>query len=391
MMSLDSALELLETRVQPLAAVDLPLDQAVGHVVAEIPHSDVDLPPAHVSAMDGYAVRCSDLAEGRRFEVAFEVVAGSVGGELPLRCAARIFTGAVLPHGADTVVPQEQAVVTDSGEVELDADTEPRHVRLRGEVLHVGGPLARIGDVVTPQLVGVMAAGGAATVRVVRRPTVAALVTGSEVVPHHAKPGPGQIRNSNGPMMSALIGQSGLEPPPVAVVSDDEGSLRRSIETALRKADVVVTSGGVSVGDYDLVPQVVRELGGEVVIHRVAVMPGKPVLVARFNDRWLVGLPGNPVSVLASWRMFARPLIRTLAGASGEFREIPVEAVLQDEVENRGDRTHLRPAVLCGANVRILPWKGSHDIVTASRANALARIAPGTSWAPGESLPCYRL
>jgi molybdopterin molybdotransferase len=391
MMSLDQALETLATRVRPLTSVELPLEQAVGHVVAETPYSDVDLPPAHVSAMDGYAARCSDLADGRRFEVAFEVVAGAVGGELPPGCVARIFTGAVLPQGADTVVPQEQAIVTGSGEVELDAGTEPSHVRVRGEVLRTGEPLARIGDIVTPQLVGLLASGGASRVRVVRRPIVAALVTGSEVVPHHAVPEPGQIRNSNGPMLSALMSQAGLGPLPVAVVSDDESALRGSIESAVREADVVMTSGGVSVGDYDFVPRVVRQLGGEVVIHRVAVKPGKPVLVAQLGGHWLVGLPGNPVSVLASWRMFARPLIRTLAGQSGEFREIPTSAVLQDEVENRSGRTHLRPAVLSEATVRILPWKGSHDIVTASRANAMARIEPGTSRAPGESIPCYRL
>jgi molybdopterin molybdotransferase len=125
-------------------------------------------------------------------------------------------------------------------------------------------------------------------------------------------------------------------------------------------------------------------------------MPGKPVLVARIGGSWLVGLPGNPVSVLASWRMFARPLIRTLAGHRGELTETPESAVLADDVANTSDRTQLRPAVLAAADgsaavVRVLPWKGSHDMVAAARANALARIEAGSSWKQGESVPCYRL
>lgn len=391
MISLDQARQLLARRVQALAAVELPLERSLGHVIADAPHSDVDIPPGHVSAMDGYAVRCADLSGRRRFKVAFEVVAGSEGRALPPGSAARIFTGAVLPDGADTVVPQEQAAVVVDGEVELDAPAERRHVRRRGEVVRTGDALARAGDLVTPSLIGLLAAGGASRLQVIRRPTIAVLVTGSEVVSHLDKPGPAQIRNSNGPMLTALAAEAGLDPLPAIVVGDDVSPLREAIANALEQADVVVTSGGVSVGDYDFVPQVVRDLAGEVVIHRVAVKPGKPVLVARIGERWLVGLPGNPVSVLVSWRMFALPLIRTVAGRNGEFDEVPVFAALEAAVENRGGRTDLRPASLTGSTVRVLSWKGSHDIAIAARADALVRIEPGRSVAAGETVPCYRL
>jgi molybdopterin molybdotransferase len=396
MISLDEARNLLALRVEPLGAVELPLEQAVGHVLARPPHADVDAPPGDVSAMDGYAVRAADLAERHRFKVVFEVVAGELGAALPARSAARIFTGAVLPEGADTVVPQEQAVVVGEDEVELDAPARQQHVRSKGEVFRSGQRLAAAGDRVTPPLVGLLAAGGASQVWVVRRPVVAGLVTGSEVVPHDEKPGAGRIRNSNGPMMASLVREARFDPLPVVVVPDREDLLHDAISSALERADVILTSGGVSVGDYDLVPAVVRRLGGDVALHRVAVMPGKPVLVARIGSGWLVGLPGNPVSVLASWRMFARPLIRTLAGHRGEFAETPDQAVLEHDLANVGDRTQLRPAVLTAAGrggsvVRVLPWKGSHDIVAAARANALARIEAGSSHVRGDSVGCYRL
>lgn len=396
MISLDDARSLLAAQAGPLDAVEVPLEQALGSILARAPAADIDAPPGDVSAMDGYAVRASDLGAGRRFRVAFEVVAGELGTALPPRSAARIFTGAVLPVGADTVVPQEQATLVGDCEVELDAPARPQHVRGRGEVFGVGRPLAEAGDPVTPQRLGLLAAGGASRVWVVRRPVVAVLVTGSEVVPYDEQPGAGKIRNSNGPMMASLVRAEGLGQPAVVVVPDRREPLRQAIASALERADVVLTSGGVSVGDYDLVPDVVQELGGEVTFHRVAVMPGKPVLVARIAGSWLVGLPGNPVSVLASWRMFARPLIRTLAGRRGELTEAPESAVLTADVANTSDRTQLRPAVLSasaggGAVVDVLPWKGSHDIAAAARANALARIEAGSARQQGESVPCYRL
>lgn len=396
MISLDDARSLVAAQAEPLEMLERPLEQALGHILARPPHADVDAPPGDVSAMDGYAVRVADLGAGRRFRVELEVVAGDLGAELPPRSAARIFTGAVLPEGADTVVPQEQAVIVGDREVELDASTRPRHVRGRGEVFEAGQLLAEAGDPVTPQLVGLLAAGGASRVWVIRSPVVAGLVTGSEVVPHDETPQAGKIRNSNGPMMSSLVRAEGLDQPSVVVVPDRKDPLRRALASALERADVVLTSGGVSVGDYDLVPEVVMELGGEVVFHRVAVMPGKPVLVARIGVSWLVGLPGNPVSVLVAWRMFARPLIRTLAGRRGEFVEIPESAVLTDGVANTSDRTQLRPAVLAaaaasGAVVRVVPWKGSHDIVAAARANALVRIEASSLLEAGQSVPCYRL
>jgi molybdopterin molybdotransferase len=395
MISFDEARAMLARLVQPLDPVEVSLADALGCRVAEPPRSDVDAPPGDVSAMDGYAMRHSDLAKGAPLPVAFEVRAGSVAGRLGEGHAARIFTGAVLPEGADTVVPQEQAEEVHEGAVALAVLDLGSHVRTQGEVMAVGDAVAEPGDVVTPQRVALLAAAGAHRLRVIPRPRVSVVVTGTELVSVTLVPGPGQIRNSNGPMLDAAVRAAGFEPPIQLAAADTSGELRASLETAFGGSDLVLTSGGVSVGDYDLVPDVVRELGGEIVFHRIAVKPGKPVLAARLGQRWLIGLPGNPVSVLAGWRVFALPVAAALAGDPSLFDERPVQARLVEPVTVSGGRAELRPAVLdrdaAGATVRVLEWKGSHDLVTAARANALARFEPRSSHKEGDTVPCYPL
>lgn len=395
MITLDEARGLLAAQVTFLEPVVLPLGEALGCRIAVPPRSDVDLPPGHVSAMDGYAVRHADVAAGGAMPIAFEVQAGALAGQLPVGQAARIFTGAVLPDGADTVVPQEQATVADSGVVSLEPLSVGSHVRPRGEVFTSGTALAEIGELVTPQLLALLAAAGADSVTVVPRPKVSVVVTGGEVVPVSEVPGPGQIRNSNGPMLDALVRAAGLPAPTVSSAVDTTDDLRSALSSSMIGADLVLTSGGVSVGDYDLVPEVVRSLGGEVVFHRVAVKPGKPLLAARFDTCWLLGLPGNPVSVLAGWRLFGWPLAAALSGDGAAFEEQPMLVPLEEAVTNRGGRIELRPAVLSGGDdgftVRVVPWRGSHDLVAAAAANALARIEVGASCEAGDAVQCYPL
>jgi molybdopterin molybdotransferase len=389
----DEARALIAARVTSLDPVEVPLGEALGCRISEPPRSDVDSPPDHVSAMDGYAVRHADVARGDALPVAFEVQAGTVAGPLPAGQAARIFTGAVLPEGADTVVPQEQAVVGEPGVVRLEPLEIGAHVRRRGEVLAVGAPLAEAGEIVTPHLVALLAAAGADRVTVVPRPRVSVVVTGTEVVPASEVPGPGQIRNSNGPMLEALVRVAGMRTPQLASAADTTDDLSRTLSSSIIDSDLVLTSGGVSVGDYDLVPDVARSLGGEVLFHRVAVKPGKPLLAVKFDGCWMLGLPGNPVSVLAGWRFFGWPLTAALSGDKEAFDEQPMLAQLEEAVANRGNRVELRPAVLGGGqgdlSVRVVPWRGSHDLVAAAAANAFARLDVGAEYGAGDQIPCY--
>ncbi len=383
---------MLADLASPLQPVEMDLGAAFGHLLAAAPCSDVAAPPDNVSAMDGYAVRRDDLGHGKPLAIAFEITAGTVPQDLPEGVAARIFTGAVLPAGADTVVQQELAVVGEDGRVMFEEVARGAHVRYRGEVMDEGQELARVGDQLTPQLIAALAAGGAHRVTVHPRPRVAVVITGSELVPASVVPGPGQIRNSNGPLLNALVRSAGCLPPLELGAQDVEGQLAKTIRRALDEADLVLTSGGVSVGDYDFVPEVVRSLGGEIVFHKVAVKPGKPILAARVQQRWVLGLPGNPVSVLAGWRVFGLPLVLALSGARDAFDEPPCRADLEEAVVVRGGRVEFRPAVLKhDGTVHIVPWKGSHDLVAAARANALARLEPRTRYSSGDQVSCYPL
>ncbi len=395
MRTLDFARELLAKRVDPLPGVELKLADAVGHRLAQSPRADIDLPAADVSTMDGYAACAEDLTSGLALPVAFEVPAGQAPPSLPRGSVARVFTGTVIPARADVVVPQEQAEPQSNGTVRLASLEEEDFIRRKGELCCAATPLAEPGDLITPQLVALLGVAGASTVRVTPRPRVAVLSTGSELVPIAERPGPGEVRDSNGAMLVALANTAGFEVTLIARVADETRALHDAFEQALAKADLIVTSGGVSVGDYDLVPNVLDNLGAETVFHRLAIKPGKPLLTARLGGAWVVGLPGNPVSALVGWRMFARPLGEMLAGNARAFAETPEPAVLTKPTRNPGDRTILAPAWFRRAHpapeVTILPWKGSHDVVTVARANALAIGDVGAELAAGDVVHCYQL
>lgn len=394
MIGLDEAQALLARAVAPLPAVTVPVDDALGcrlagEVVARLP-----LPSTDVAAMDGYAARRDDLPGAGTLPVAFTVAAGDHAEPLPSGAAARIYTGAMLPPGADVVVPQENAGVVADG-VRLPVPGAWSHVRRQGELVSAGAPIGQPGDRVTPARLGLLAAAAVDEVAVVRRPRVAVIATGSELVPAGAAPRPGQLRDSNGSMLAALARAAGLPLAARRRADDQLPALREALSTAADGSDLILTSGGVSVGDLDLVPQAIRELGGETLFHGVAIRPGKPTLAARLGQAWLVGLPGNPLSCLIGWRLFALPLAQALAADPHAFEEVPLSAALLEPLANPGDRLLLRPAGLApdGAawSLQPLPWKGSHDVVAAGACNAIARVEPGRECAAGELVGCYRL
>jgi len=373
----------------------LPVEQASGLYLAEAPVSDIPLPHFDSSTMDGYAVRAADLEGGEALPCRIEIPAGHTPPPLPQGEAARIFTGAVVPDGADTVVQQELATVDSSGSVTLEPLPQGKNIRYRGELLQAGDPLGVAGEQITPWMIARLVAGGAARLGVYPRPKVSVILTGSELLGADELPAEGHIRDSNGPMLSALVQQAGGEYLGRTTEPDDLDSLTSAFEDATNNSDVIVTSGGVSVGDYDFVPAAVEALGGEILFHRLAMKPGKPILVARIGQTWLVGLPGNPVSVLCGWRFFARPLLQTLMGDSAAFSDQPVRATMSTPSSNRGDRTLFVPSIISynsgDATVEQLPWKGSHDIVNTTSANAFLRIEANTDLKIGDGVDVYPL
>jgi len=375
-----------------LAPVELPLEQALGLRVADSVRSDADLPVNDVSAMDGYAVRTSDL-NGDALPVAFEIAAGDPPNPLDPGYAARIFTGAAVPPGADTIVQQEKAEQREDGTVRLDNEPEGKHIRRRGEVMAHGQVIAAARTVVTPPLLAAFASGGAATLKVTPKPRIAMVLTGSELVPVEQTPQPGQTRDSNGPMLQALARNGGFPITRIHRAVDRLDALVQDIQNASEEADVVLTTGGVSVGDYDLVPQALKKLDAEVLFHRVAMKPGKPILVARVKGTWIVGLPGNSVSALVGWRLFAWPLLQALSGAPDTFATDHLRVPLAAPTAHRGDRPLYLPAWLKmgddGLTVERIPWKGSHDIISAAAANALLYLEIGAKHNRGETVEVY--
>lgn len=395
MLTIDEARSLLAARVEPLDPVEVTLSAALGCRLAAPAVADLDLPFADISAMDGYAGRATDLEGGAPLPVAFEIPAGVVPRPLPPGSVARIFTGAALPAGADTIVQQELAERRADGRVRLARRPRGTHVRRRGEVFEAGSTLLPAGAEITPTTVALLAAGTAHRLRVFRLPRLAVVSTGSELAPPGQRPEDGQIRDANAPLLDALCRRLGLLSPTQRHTGDSVNAVEAALAEAIAEADVVVSTGGVSVGDHDLVPDAVTSLGGDIVFHRVAQKPGKPLLAARFPTGWFVGLPGNPLAVLVGWRLYLQPLLRALGGDTAAFEELPLAAALTSGAANHEDRAHLRPAELRsvsgGLQVTVRPWRGSHDLVAGAGANALVRLEPGAELAAGSRVACYAL
>jgi molybdopterin molybdotransferase len=373
--AIDEALALVLARARPLAAEDVPVARAAGRVVAEPAVAVTDLPPFDSSAMDGYAVRAEDTPG------ALTVVGHSAAGKPEARTlgageAIAISTGAVVPAGADAVVPVERT----SGNVEVEGVGAGDNVRPRGGDTRAGDVVVERGDVLRPAQLGALAAAGVATVRCVRRPRVTVLATGSELRAPGEPLAPGEIYESNTVLLAAQLESAGAVVTVHDSVSDDEGATRAALERAL-ESDVLVTSGGVSVGPHDLVRGVLAELGAAEIFWRVAVKPGKPIAFAVRGETLVFGLPGNPVSSLVGFELFVRPALLALQGA----RE-PGPAYLPGRLgmtvrrnEHRDELVRARTRIEDGAVV-LDPLAGqeSHMIVRSAAASALVLVPRGT-------------
>jgi len=361
--------------------------ELLGQVLAENVASDLDMPPFDKSLMDGFAVRSADLPQGK---ATLSIIEEVTAGQTPQRAlqtmqATRIMTGAPIPVGADAVVMIERTRLTADGRVEVE-DKPPRpgqNIMTRGREMRRGETVLESGCVLRPQEFGILASVGKTSVAVIPRPTVAILTTGNEVVDASRQPGPGQIRNGNGPMLHAQVARAGGIPRSLGIAPDVAPKLRSMIEEGLQ-SNILVLSGGVSAGKLDLVPGVLEELGVQAHFHKVALKPGKPILFGTWGTGTLVfGLPGNPVSALVGFELFVRPAIRRLAGHEkvGPFF---VEATLEEPFTYKTDRPTYYPAALDAESrrVRPVPWFGSPDLRALSRANAFLVIAAGEHQLP---------
>lgn len=407
-LSVEEARELVFRRVRRLGAERVALLDALGRVLAEDIVSDIDVAPFDNSAMDGYAVRAADLAGASELSpITLRVVERIAAGDFPAVAvrpgeASRIMTGAPMPEGADAVVMVEYTEGRDAGGgaggtvVVMREVREGENVRRKAEEVAAGDVVLEAGEVVGPAAVGLLASTGHAEVAVYRRPRVAVLSTGSELVEVAETPGPGKIRNSNSYSLAAQVAAAGGVPVRYPVVPDDPGATRSAFERAAAETDFIVTSGGVSVGDFDYVKPVLEELG-ELEFCKVAMRPGNPQTLGSIAGVPFFGLPGNPTSTFVGFEVFVRPALRSMQGFA-ELDRPRTTARLAHDVRKKQDRRYYLRARLervengDGYEVALSGSQSSALLTAAHRGNCLMVLPEGEgSFAAGTEVECVRL
>jgi molybdopterin molybdotransferase len=339
-LSVEEALERILDAVPVLGTETVDLLDAAGGVLAETVLADRDIPPTANSAMDGYAVRSSDLKSKRRLEIVGQVRAGGQAETaVQSGTVVRIMTGAPMPPGADTVVQFEDTKVAGNKLTIEEVPPAGANVRAAGEDVRAGQVVLQPGTVLRPQEIGMLAAVGRTQATVVRRPRVAITATGDEVVPPDRVPGPTQIRDANSYTVAAQVESYGASVLLLGVAPDRENLLRRAIRRAVaRRADFIITSGGVSVGDFDLVKQVLQA-EGEMHFWSINMKPGRPLAFGVVGNVPLLGLPGNPVSAMITTELFGRPALLKMSGFTDLSRTV-IRARLTDRIAHKDGRRH---------------------------------------------------
>lgn len=365
----------------------IPLAEAHGRILASDALADRQYPPVARSIRDGYAVRAQDLPG------TLTVIGEVRAGETPRQAvgpgqAIEIMTGAPLPEGADAVVMVEHTQRR-GDRVQIDREQKPGDfVNPAGSEATHGGVVVRSGDLLTFPRIAMLATVGLTEVSVFRKPAVAILSTGDEVIDIAAEPRPFQVRNSNAWSLTAQVSRAGGDPRILPVARDEYTHTRELIEQGLTH-DLLLLSGGVSAGKYDIVERVLADLGAEFYFTRVLIQPGQPLVFGRARDRFFFGLPGNPASTMVTFEIFGRAALELLAGRRAATLPLTY-ARLAADFRHKTGLTRFLPAQLedDGLVVRHIPWQGSSDVPSLSRANAfLVADAGQESWKAGEMIP----
>jgi len=395
MISVAEAIQIVRQQTHTLPTDQVSLPHALGRVLAQDIVADSDLPPFDRSQMDGYAVRAVDAqAAPVRLRIVGESAAGrGWHNQLEEGQAVRIMTGAPVPEGADSVQQVELAhELKDGTVVELLENVEAgKSIVRRGAEIQAGETVLTAGTMINAAMMAVLAAFGYANVNVFRRPRVAVLATGTELVSVDQKPGQDQIRDSNNYSIAAYAELAGGVVERQPLTGDETSLLKNQIAKAAESCDLIVTSGGVSVGVYDLTKAALRELDAELFFERVALRPGKPTVFARLpNGTLAFGLPGNPVSVAVTFNLFARTSLLAMQGATEPALKRET-AVLARKVKGNADRESYLPVQLTtnddGELIAFpLKWGGSSDFVAFALTTALAIVPAGTKAVEAGSL-----
>ena len=372
----EEALKIISTTAVSLSTERTTLMQSLHRVLAENVIQDTDMPPFDKSAMDGYACRKEDLAH--ELEIVEEIPAGKVPQKhIGARQCAKIMTGAMVPQGADVVVMKEHVEITSSGRIRCNMESQQANICYRGEDAHAGKVVLEEGQRLQAAHLAIMAASGYTDPLVYRLPGVAVISTGNELVEPGEVPGTGKIRNSNGYQLAAQVMQHGLPARYLGIVPDDARLLFDTLSAALDQFDLILISGGVSVGDYDYVPEVLTRLGVEILFHGMQVKPGKHMLTGRKGNCFIVGLPGNPVSSFVQFEVLVKPLLSCMMGMKWQ----PVSLYLPIEnkyTRKKSDTLFLVPVTFSEAGTVIaLEYHGSAHINAYATAQGIMTVPVG--------------
>lgn len=391
MLNADQALKLILAGARPLTEIEqIDTDQACGRILAERQISEINVPPLDNSAMDGYAIRIADLADGTQaLRVAQRIPAGSVGMLLETGSAARIFTGAPVPPGCDAVVMQENCTAQGNKVVVNKIPQKGENIRRAGEDISVGNETLPAGIKLRPQELGLAASVGIARLPVFRKLKVAAFFTGDEIVMPGKPLEPGQIYNSNRYVLAGLLQALDCETIDLGIVPDNFDATVRVLEQAAACADLVLTCGGVSVGEEDHVKAAVEAVG-QLNLWKIAIKPGKPLAFGQVHDVPFVGLPGNPVSAFVTFCLFVRPFILRSQGAADiSARAFHVTADF-DWLKPDSRREYLRARLATDASgmpvAQLYKNQGSGVLTSAVWADGLVEVTEGTTVHRGEKV-----
>ena len=389
MISISEALKIIERETFTLAAETIDLKESVGRVLAQAVTADMDLPPFNRSQMDGFAVKSKDTKDApAKLKIIGESIAGKgFDGKIKSGETVRIMTGARLPDGADAVQKVE-VTKEEKGFVQiLEPAKSGQNINLFASEIRVGAKIFDDGEIITEQMIAAIASFGYAKIKVYKKPNIAILSTGSEIIEISQKPQRDQIRNSNSIMLKVFADRCG-DAEILPLVRDDVESLRSAIGNALENFDVLITTGGVSVGDYDYTKPVLKDLGAEVFFEKVSLKPGKPTVFAKRNNCLIFGLPGNPVSSAVTFYLFVRTAILRMQSAKDcELRK--GFAVVADKIKAAKERDSVLPALVVTNEkgeliIESLRFNGSSNFIAFARANALVFVPQAKNLEAGE-------
>ncbi len=390
--TVEQAMEQILSQVEPVEQIEtVDLIDALHRVLAEDLQSSIDVPGYDNSAMDGYAVRSDDCREsGSSLPVSQRIPAGHVGTQLKEGTAARIFTGAPIPEGADSVIMQELCEQTNDTVVINSVVNAGSNVRRAGEDIALGGTVLKAGVRLRPQELGLLASVGLAEFNVKRKLKVATFFTGDEIIAPGKPLAPGQIYNSNRYTLLGFLKSMDCDVIDLGIVPDTLEATLEVLEKAAAEADFVITSGGVSVGEEDYVRIALEKLG-ELSMWRIAMKPGKPVAFGKVGNALFMGLPGNPVSVFVTFLVFARALILKLQGVEHySVKRIPVISGFDWRVVKRQEYLRVRLQQEQGKVIaQLYPHQGSGVLSSASWADGLVEVSPGVEVKKGDTVEYF--